>query len=90
MIGWDGTRNFVAVAGATGLAFVWFLVKRDHETGVASSPSRHSQDRTLLGFAFVAFLLMPNVIMLMVGDGMPRPGWMWVGLFENYVLPRFG
>jgi len=90
MVGWDGTRNFVAVAGATGLAFIWLLVKRDQEVIDIPKPRADAIRCRVLGIIAIAFLVLPNVVILMVGDGVPRPGWMWVGLFENYLLPRFG
>jgi hypothetical protein len=90
MVGWDGTRNFVAVAGATGLAFIWLLVKRDQKEIGKSRMGGDAIRSRALGVIAVAFLVMPNVVILMLGDGVPRPGWMWVGLFENYILPRFG
>ena len=90
MVGWDGTRNFVAVAGATGLALVWLLVKRDQEDADLSEARSEAIRCRALGVIAIAFLVLPNVVILMVGDGVPRPGWMWVGLFENFVLPRLG
>lgn len=90
MVGWDGTRNFVAVAGATGLAFIWFLVKRDQEVTDTSKVRSETIRCRALGVIAIAFLVLPNVVILMVGDGVPRPGWMWVGLFENFVLPGLG
>jgi len=96
MVGWDGTRNFVAVAvavavaGATGLAFIWPLVKRDQEATDTSRAHSETIRCRALGVIAIAFVVLPNVVILMVGDGVPRPGWMWVGLFENFVLPRLG
>lgn len=82
----DYTRVFIGVALPVGIAMLTLLV--------TSGSTRSSDDYPgprpglALGFWFAAFLLLPNLIIMMPGDGVPLPGAYWVGLVENYVLPR--
>jgi hypothetical protein len=91
MIAWDGTRDFVAVAAAVGLAMFALVMNRNtSESSLSTSVRQESKqpEHFLLALATFAFLLLPNVQIMMIGDGIPEPGWMWVGLFENYLLPQ--
>ena len=83
----DYTRVFVGITLPVGIALVTYLLKdrqdaRGITEGVLPGPG------LALGFWFLAFLLLPNLIFMMPGDGVPTPGSYWVGLVENYVLPR--
>lgn len=83
----DYTRVFVGVTLPVGVALVTYLFK---ERRVTQSSTEQQLPRAgiALGFWFLAFLLLPNLIFMMPGDGVPTPGSYWVGLVENYVLPR--
>jgi len=83
----DYTRVFVGVTIPVGIAMIFYLLAKD-DPQVASQPSTTRQPGFALGFWFIAFVLLPNLIFMMPGDGVPTPGFYWVGLVENYVLPR--
>ena len=83
----DYTRVFVGVTIPVGIAMIFYLLAReDHRQEPHSSNGQ--PPGFALGFWFIAFVLLPNLIFMMPGDGVPTPGFYWVGLFENYVLPR--
>ena len=87
MIAWDGTRDFVAVAGAVGLALMAFVLNSSatQDEGATNEAAR-APGNFALALTAIVFVVLPNVQIMMIGDGIPEPGWMWVGLFENYVL----
>ena len=91
MLNWDGTRDFVGPAAAVGLVLFLFVfnpsspVKNDTSGDGLKKPS----PEMILAVIALLFLFLPNIQIMMIGDGIPEPGWMWVGLFENYVLPAF-
>ena len=83
----DYTRVFVGVTIPIGIAVLSYLVStQTHEEEVLDPTG--IQPGFALGLWFVAFTLLPNLIFMMPGDGVPTPGTYWVGLVENYVLPR--
>lgn len=92
MLNWDGTRDFVGPAAAVGLVLLIFVFNapRAEQEVNAANTSGPAPKHLILGVMAVLFILLPNIQIMMIGDGIPEPGWMWVGLFENYVLPRIG
>ena len=89
MLNWDGTRDFVGPAAAVGLVLFVFAFNTtrvsspETPTGALKVPS----SELILATMALLFIFMPNIQIMMIGDGIPEPGWMWVGLFENYVIP---
>ena len=89
MLNWDGTRDFVGPAAAVGLVLLLFIFNPRQPEGpaVVSAGWQRPSSETILAVMALLFLFLPNIQIMMIGDGIPEPGWMWVGLFENYVIP---
>ena len=85
----DGTRVFAAVASAVGLAILHLFTATDSHSKFSPKEPRSPQGAPLvMAFVLIALVVLPNVQVKMIGDGIPSPGYFWVGLVENYVIPR--
>lgn len=81
----DGTRIFTAVASAVGLALMMNFLKARSTPEVSEQAGSLTEFGGLrLGAVILGLIVLPNVQVKMIGDGIPAPGYFWVGLVENY------
>lgn len=83
----DYTRVFVGITIPISLALVTILFQSRGDPTSGVERTIRAQPGLALGAWFLALVLLPNLIFMMPGDGVPLPGSYWVGLVENYVFP---
>lgn len=80
------TRVFVGTASAVGIAIAVTVMQRLASNNSADVDSSNNMNwAPAVGFWFLAYLLLPNLHFMMPGDGIPTPGFYWVGLVENFL-----
>lgn len=83
----DYTRVFVGITIPISLALATLLFQSRAAPNSDDGRAIGSQPGLALGAWFLALILLPNLIFMMPGDGVPLPGNYWMGLVENYVFP---
>lgn len=76
----DGTRVFAGVASAVGLALIAFLRDQRHADPTGKL-ERDQQDTAFLGITFLAFVILPNIQVIMWAEVL-SPGTSWIDLFR--------
>lgn len=84
----DYTRVFVGITIPLSIAFVTVLISRNRPQSGVEPENAALKPGLALGSWFVVLILLPNLIFMMPGDGVPTPGMYWVGLLQNFVLPQ--
>ena len=87
----DGTRVFSGVASASGVLVIAVIVRLMSQPSPSVEAERRSNSprvHAYVGYLFLAFILFPNVQVMMPGDPIPLPGVYPLGLIENFVWPR--